>query len=300
LNLGSVTWFETIGTISIFTLGLLIFGGFLPMAVFAKSSASAGGNSDVMLLPFASSFAPTRTNMHGFQPAHVINPSGGKYLVPLMKISSDQNTLLSIYRPVTDQGDYVLMKPSDANIKFASMLKSAAGNMGVEYFSLSDIKGNASALKSEGVTFISYDLESGFSPPSDLINPVSSMQEAANVTHQNGLAFMADPSHLLTDKYFSSFAKVSDLYNLQAQAFESNPSNYSTYVHNTIPKLKNAHPGMPVSVETSTARGTVFQMEQCFSLVAGVTDGSNTYYTNTKAGFTALQEYLTWFVSHYG
>jgi hypothetical protein len=250
-----------------------------------------------MLLPFASSFAPTRTNMAS--PSDTTQ-SDGKYLVPLMKTSSNQDTLLSIYRPVTDLGDFVLTKPSDANINFALQLKSAAGNMGVEYFSLAAIKGNAAEDKSEGVTFISYDLEKGLSPPSDLINPVSSMQEAASVTHQNGLAFMADPSRSLTDEFLSSFAKVSDLYNLQAQAFESNPSQYSTYVHNTIPKLKNAHPGMPVSVETSTSTGTVSQMEQCFSLVADEADGSYTFYTNTNAGFTALKEYLTWFVGHFG
>jgi hypothetical protein len=219
-----------------------------------------------------------------------------------MLTSSDQNILLSIYSPVTDLGDYVLMHPSQSNIAFASQLKSKAGNMGVEYISLSNIKANAPFLKSKGVTFISYDLEANLSPSSDLANPVSSMQQAANVTHNNGLAFMADPSHLLTDKYYSSFAKVSDLYNLQAQAFQSNPSTYSTYVHNTIPKLKSAHPGMPVSVETSTERGamTAAQMAQAFSLVADVADGSSSFYINDNDSLTTLKNYLTWFVNHYG
>jgi hypothetical protein len=246
------------------------------------------GNSDVMLFPFGSSFGSAITNM----PHHALTPhyTGGKYLVPIMRTRADQNILLSIYTPVIDTGDYVLMHPSDSNIDSASQLKPAAGNMGVEYFSLSAIKANAPILGSKGVTFISYDIEANFSPSSDLVNPVSSMQKAAAITHQYGLQFMAAPSHLLTDKYYSSFAK----------AFESNPSKYGVYVHNTISKLKNAHPGMPVTVETSTASGTVSQMEQCFSLAADVADGSSNWYTDDSAGYTALQQYLTWFVIHYG
>jgi hypothetical protein len=248
-----------------------------------------------MLLPFGSSFGSSITNIHG-SPLY----SGHKYLVPIMQTYSVQTTLLSIYTPVTDLGDQVMMHPSDPNIAYASKLKPAAGNMGVEYVSLSNIIANAPVLKSKGVTFISYDLEANLSPSSDLIDPVASVQTAAAITHQYGLKFMADPSNLLTNKYYSSFADVSDLYNLQAQALESDPSAYSAYVHQIVPKLKNAHPGMPVSVQTSTERGSLSQMKRCFSLVADVADGSTSWYANDIDSLTALNQYLTWFVINYG
>jgi hypothetical protein len=292
----------------------MILGGFLPISAFARSSLLIPSNSGVMELPFGPSFGSFMTNMHatiGFlagvhfvhdHPIIGISTTGSvsKFLVPFMRTQADQNILLSIYTPVIDTGDYVLMHPSDSNIAYASQLKPAVGNMGVEYFSLSDIEANAPILGSKGVTFISYDLEANLSPSSDLANPEHSMQKAAVVTHKYGLQFMAAPSHILTDEYYSSFAKVSDLYNLQAQAFESNPSRYTAYVHSTISNLKSVHPGMPVSVETSTALGTVSQMEQCFSLVADVADGSSTWYTDDAVGYTALQQYLNWFASHYG
>jgi len=286
------------------SIGLTVLTGLLPITALACSAISIDGKSETMLLPFSSSTGPSVIKMPQFTSYHGNIPSGtlgsgSKFLVPIMRMQADQNMLLSIYRPATKPGDYVLMHPDDSNLAYASQLKSAAGNMGVEYFSLSGIEANAPTLGPKGVTFISYDLESIYSPSSDLANPVISMQTAAAVTHKYGLLFMSSPSRLLTDKYYYSFAKVSDIYQLQAQAFESNPSNYSTYVHNTIPKLKNAHPGMPVSVETSTARGTVFQMEQCFSLVADVVDGSSSWYTDDSAGYTALEQYLRWFVTNY-
>jgi hypothetical protein len=79
------------------------------------------------------------------------------------------------------------------------------------------------------------------------------------VTHQYGLGFMYYPRHILTDKYYPSFAKVLDLYNWYTQAYKPEPSTYSKYVHPTISEPKNADLGIPRSVETSTTSGTATQ-----------------------------------------
>jgi hypothetical protein len=124
------------------------------------------------------------------------------------------------------------------------------------------------------------------------------MTTASKIVHNNGLRFMCDASHKLTDQYYNSFAKVSDVYNIQSEAFSGNPSAFSTYIHGITAKLKAAHPGMPVIAETSTNRGTLSQIEQDFSSVADVVDGSTTWFGSS--GLTELQQYLNWFVQHYG
>jgi hypothetical protein len=57
---------------------------------------------------------------------------------------------------------------------------------------------------------------------------------------------------------------------------------------------------MPVIAETSTNKGTLAQLEQDFSSVADVVDGSTTWYASNSQGYTELSQYVTWFVNHYG
>jgi hypothetical protein len=75
------------------------------------------------------------------------------------------------------------------------------------------------------------------------------MQTLAAATNHYCLKFMASPSYSLTDKCYSNFTMVSDLYNLQAHGDQS---TCNTCVHNPICKQKAVHTGMPISAESST------------------------------------------------
>jgi hypothetical protein len=207
-----------------------------------------------------------------------------------------QPQLVNLYKPYVRSADYVMTHPNAKNLGYAFQLQ---GIKGVEYFSLSDIRANIASLKSNGVNFISYDLEETYSAPGDLIDPVNSMKQASNIVHQSGLKLIATPSHKLTDKFAPNFAAVADLYILQAQAYQSNSSSYQVYVNNMTSKLKAAHLGMPVIAELSTARGDLASMKKSFSLVANVVDGVTSWYANTPDGLNQLNAFLSWFQQNY-
>jgi hypothetical protein len=247
--------------------------------------------------PFSLPFAAEDSAQASSPTLSVDSFSSGKILVALMKATySNQPELVNLYKPYIRSTDYVKMKPNTNNLNYAFQL---VGMKGVEYFSLSEIKNNVATLKSKGINFISYDLEKSYSPSSDMADPVSSMRQASNVVHNFGLKFVAAPSHILTDKYYSKFAPLADVYDLQAQAFQPNPSSYQNYVDGIVPKLKTAHPGMPVITELSTNKGDLQNMKRAFSLVAGRVNGVVIWYSNTSEDINQISKFLAWFQQNY-
>jgi hypothetical protein len=211
-----------------------------------------------------------------------------------------QSLQTNIYKPVLKLQDFVDMQRNVNNLAAVKTLAQSKGVcFGGSFFSLSAIKQYAPIIKQNGGCQVGYDLESGTgnTPTAELANPVGSMTSAANIAHSNGLKLVVDSSRALTTKYAAQFAKVADLYNIQAQALESTPSSYISYVKNEAAIIKAAHPGMPVIAETSTTRGTVSQMEQCFAGVAPYVDGSATWFSSDTTN--QLQQFITWFAQRY-
>jgi hypothetical protein len=141
----------------------------------------------------------------------------------------DQNQSVSLYIPYIRSSDYLMTKPNDKNWNYALQLDTQKG---VEYFGLDDIKNNAARIKQNGAYFVAYDLEKQYSPTANMVDPVSSMKQASQAAHQNGLKLLAIPSHKLTDLYYASFAPVADIYGLQAQL--TNPILYAMERMSTI------------------------------------------------------------------
>jgi hypothetical protein len=208
-----------------------------------------------------------------------------------------QTQLVDLYKPYLKSTDYLLTHPNDNNWNYA--LELPAENKGVEYFSLAEIQANAQLLKAKGANFVSYDLEDPYTPASELVNPVNSMQMASQILHQNGLKLAAAPSHKLTDTYYASFAPLVDIYILQSQAFQSDSSQYKSYVNSIVPKLRAAHPGMPIIAELSTARGNLQNMMESFSSVANIVDGVTSWYANRPDALAQLNQFLSWFQQNY-
>lgn len=207
-----------------------------------------------------------------------------------------QPQLVDLYKAYLRSTDFLLTHPNYNNWNYAIMLP---GIKGAEFFSLAELQLSAAILKAKGASFVSYDLETAYSPPVDSSDPTASMRQASQIAHQNGLKLIAAPSKSLTDKYYSSFAPLADIYILQAQAYQSNSSQYKGYVDSIIPKLRTAHAGMPVITELSTARGDLQSMKQSFSSVADMVDGVTTWYSNTPQALAQLTQFLAWFHQNY-
>jgi hypothetical protein len=234
---------------------------------------------------------------HGPQEAAADASSNqNKTIVAIMRsiFETAQDDLVDIYQPYLNPTDYIMTKPDYTNWKFVEQLPSMKG---VDYFSLQEIRDNAPILKKMGAKFIAYDLEASYSPQSDLADPVMSMKQASEIAHDNGLKLLAIPSHKLTDVYYNSFAPLADIYGLQAQVYQPNTSEYKTYVQGIVPKLKAAHPGMPIITEISTNQGSANNMKLAFSMVDDIVDGVTIWYK--EEGITKLNNFLEWFDQNY-
>jgi hypothetical protein len=219
-----------------------------------------------------------------------------KTIVAIMRsvFETAQDELVDLYHPYLKPTDYIMTKPDYTNWKFIEQLPSMKG---VDYFSLQEIRDNAPILKKMGATFIAYDLEASYSPESDMVDPVTSMKQASEIARSNGLKLLAIPSHKLTDIYYSSFAPLVDIYGLQAQQYQPNTTEYRTYVEGIVPKLRAAHPGMPIITEISTNQGTANNMKLAFAMVDDVVDGVTIWYK--EEGMTKLDNFLEWFHQNY-
>jgi hypothetical protein len=242
--------------------------------------------------------AGQRLGIHSLMPNGNQSNPPGKTLVAIMRSQNHpiQPQLVNLFKPYLRSTDYLFTHPNYNNWNYAIMLP---GIKGAEFFSLAEIRANAAILKAKGAAFISYDLEASYSPISDSSDPIGSMRQASQILHQNGLKLIATPSHRLTDKYYSSFAPLADIYILQAQPYQSNSSKYKSYVDNIVPKLRAAHPGMPIITELSTARGDLQSMKQGFSSVSNIVDGVASWYANTADSLVQLHQFLEWFQQNY-
>jgi hypothetical protein len=237
------------------------------------------------------------TSLTDAKPNEMVMPPSTETFIAIMRANyRDQNQLVGLYESYIRSTDYVMTHPNDDNWNYANELP---GMKGTEFFSLDEIRDKAADLKEKGATFISYDLESTYSPSDDIANPTESVAEASKVVHQNGLQFIVAPSRSLTDRYYSSIAPFADIYILQAQAFTSDPTKFKSYVQGIVPKINAVNPGMPIIVEVSTARGTLAEMMRCFSAVSGIVDGVTIWYGNTPEDLRQVNEFLRWFDENY-
>lgn len=173
---------------------------------------------------------------------------------------------------------------------------------GAEFFSLAEIKSFAPKAKALGFTYLDYDLEPGkaHSPREDLADPVESVKEAAEAAHAAGLLFNVSPSKALTTQYGEQFAKYVDMYHIQAQSLQEDPSSYLSFVKATASKLRNANPDLKsITVQLSTTRGAApgLTLEETFEKnwnnVKPYVDGISIWFSDST--IDDLQTFASWF-----
>lgn len=161
------------------------------------------------------------------------------------------DTQVNIYQTL-DSDDYVKLRSRDGGLDAAKMqaVHSLPGHHGIEYISSRQVIDNAQRIAELGFDFIELNIEPGFSPEQDYRNVVWAYERAAQAAHDAGLKFRATPTRADTTIHGIEIAPHVDYFHVQAQSLQDNntPRDYSGYVHDIVPKLKAANPGLQVTV----------------------------------------------------
>lgn len=240
----------------------------------------------------------------------VDNAPNTKYFMATMLQYVDTDKQVNIYKPNMISSDkariHVGLNKQVTSEQLDGLL-SLPGSHGMEFFSLAEIKANAPLLKAKGIEFIDYDLEpgSGYSPASDLADPVASIRAASKAAHDNGLLFQCSPSKKITTDYGAQLAPYCDQYHIQAQSLQTNPAQYESFVKSTVAKLRQNNPDIVISVQLSTQRGaasgmTLLEtMKNDFARVADDVDGITLWFANNDSALSVVKSFAEWFDANY-
>jgi hypothetical protein len=185
-----------------------------------------------------------------------------------------------------------------------TMVKSLDGIHGVEFFSLAEIQNYAPTLKAKGFDYVSYDLEPGttYSPQSEVNDPVGSVRKASEIAHANGLLLEVAPSRAITTAYGEQIAPYVDMYHIQSQALQGQPTQFESYVKSMSAKLKAANPNLKsITIQFSTNReaasGMTLQqtMQHDWNLCSDYVDGVTVWFSNNDTSLSVLRTFVDWF-----
>lgn len=89
---------------------------------------------------------------------------------------------------------------------------------GFEFFSLAELDQHAGYIRHQGFGLISYDLEAGKSPYTEVNDPLGSFRQARAIANREGVGLMAAPSNAISSgQYADDIAQLVDRYHLQSQ-----------------------------------------------------------------------------------
>jgi hypothetical protein len=235
------------------------------------------------------------------------SPSSEKFFTALFLQYVDEDAQVQIYKPNMGSEDMTRLRVQDDDVlkpEYVEAAQSLPGKHGVAFMSSQAIVENAKRVKDLGFDYIEFNLESGVSPDSDNNDVVGAMKKAAEAAHSQGLKFRATPSKPYTTEYGTQIAPFVDYYHIQAQALQEDGVNaYSDYVHTTISNLKDAKPGLIISVQVSTQRDNapglslLETLKQCTDSVMDVADGVSVWYGGDD--LDTLQSFVEWYNNKY-
>jgi hypothetical protein len=229
-----------------------------------------------------------------------------KVLVALFLQYVNATSQVDVYRPNMNANDMTKLRVTNGSMPaaYVAAAESLPGTPGVEFISSADIVANAQRVKDLGFEFVDFNLESGLSPAADNSDVVGAMRRAADAAHAVGLRFRATPSHAYTTRYGTQIAPFADSYHIQAQALQSTPSAYTSYVRSIVPQLRAANGRLEITVQVSTQQAAaaglslVDTMEQCVASVIDIVDGASVWYGNSD--LASLQSFVQWFHANQG
>jgi hypothetical protein len=102
-----------------------------------------------------------------------------------------------------------------------SVTNVGTARKGFEFFSLAELQRHAPTARANGFGFISYDLERGMSPASEVDNPLNSVRKARSIADANGLYLQLAPSNAISrGQYADDIGKITNRYHLQSQIMQ--------------------------------------------------------------------------------
>lgn len=255
-------------------------------------------NSSVVLFSMAVSILYVLTIIcPTYAQTDALSTGKAKYFVALMRADfHSQNDLVEIYSSYLNNDDIALSHPNEENLGNTMQLP---GKHGVQYFSLSEIMRNVDSLKARGVDIVSYDLEKENASSQELKDPVASVKTASEAVHKDNMKFMVSHSMMLTADFGTQFAPFVDIYNIQAQSLQSRPNEYNDFVEQTVRELRSVNPEISITVQVSTARGSLEGMKESIALVIDIVDGTSSWYTDDREGLNRLSNFVKWFDNNY-
>jgi hypothetical protein len=255
-------------------------------------------NSPVVFFPMAVSILSILVlTCHTYAQTDVPLADKAKYFVALMRSDfHSQSDLVELYSSNLNNDDIALSHPNEGNLENTIQLP---GKHGVQYFKLSEIMLNVNSLKARGVDIVSYDLEKENASSQELKDPVASVRTASETVRKNNMLFMLSPSMMITADFGTQFAPFVDIYNIQAQSLQSRPNEYNDFVEHTVRELRSANPEISISVQVSTARGSLEGMKESIALVIDIVDGASSWYTDDHQGLNRLSSFVEWFNDNY-
>jgi hypothetical protein len=235
------------------------------------------------------------------------SPSSEKFFLATFLQYVSKDAQIEIYEPNMGSEDSTRLRvqnDDELNSEYVQAAQSLPGEHGVAFMSSQAIVENAKRVKDLGFDYIEFNLESGVSPDSDNNDVVGAMKKAAEAAHAQGLKFRATPSKPYTTDYGTQIAPFVDYYHIQAQALQDNGIEaYSDYVHTMISKLKDAKPGLIISVQVSTQRDNapglslLETLKQCTDAVMDVADGVSVWYGGDDLDI--LKSFVEWYNDKY-
>ncbi len=185
---------------------------------------------------------------------------------------------------------------------------------GFEFFSLAELREGALKVTANGFGLISYDLERGVSPSSEVNDPWGSIVKARRIAENRGISLHIAPSNAISSgAYADNIAKQTMQYHLQSQILQDDDTTCAKmhrWVVNRVNVLETATAGrleskitfqVTFSLDMRAPGKTAFQTaKDCIDRIAnGDVDGLVIWWTGPSWDNGTYQRLVRYYESTY-
>lgn len=220
-----------------------------------------------------------------------------------------------IYSPMLDPSDFIKLREQSNSFRpgFINMVMTLTGTKCAEEVSLAVIQAQAVNMSNLGFNCMDYDIESGTSPASDLVNATNSVRLAEIATHNAGLTFRVSPSYALTrdNGHGAAFAHYVDYYHIQEQSKQGTCTTGTDTFRNDIvtdvAAIRGVNKNIIITVQVTFSDGSnqvpglsLLQTgEACFTDVVDQVNGTGAWFSNSSTSTDILTSFVNWFHTNY-
>jgi hypothetical protein len=231
------------------------------------------------------------------------------------------NEMRDFARSALDRADYIIFHYGSGQDPQKYQIAAMKGvtnipnvRKGFEFFSLAELSEHAPKVKANGFGFISYDLEKGMSPISQVNDPLGSIQKARSIAANNGISLHIAPSNFISSgSYADNIAKLTVRYHLQSQVLQDDDTTCAKmhrWVVNRVSVLETATAGrlegkitfqVTLNPDLRAEGKTAFETaKDCIDRIAnGDVDGLAIWWTGVSWDNGTYQRLVRYYESNY-